>query len=268
MPFESNIDFKTVLGDTDPAATVPRGFASGYVPRDFKTDPVGLRVAGFRGRKYPQGDWDELADLQEKNKTSPYHTHKNRVGIMSQGMLPYCWCYGPVAGVATQYAKTGIEPVPDLNAAAPAFQITGFRLRGSWASEAVEAIQRYGIPTFKTWPKHSRDRTLPADPRVKKDSFRHNLIEFRDLGEQPYELMMSCLLDPVDPAPCTFGSASWGHLVLALQAVKVKGQWGVLFANSWGTNWGRDGGYGIRLGGRARPDESIRIGKIKPRSEK
>ena len=43
------------------------------------------------------------------------------------------------------------------------------------------------------------------------------------------------------------------------------GEWGVVFANSWGKDWGDDG-YSVLLGDKAVPYEAIRIGSVKPRS--
>jgi len=54
-------------------------------------------------------------------------------------------------------------------------------------------------------------------------------------------------------------------LVILLKAVRYDGQWGVVFANSWGKDWGEDG-YGVLLGDKAVPYEAIRIGSVKPRS--
>jgi len=39
----------------------------------------------------------------------------------------------------------------------------------------------------------------------------------------------------------------------------------VVFANSWGKDWGEKG-YGVLLGDKAVPYEAIRIGSVKPRS--
>ena len=95
---------------------------------------------------------------------------------------------------------------------------------------------------------------------------RHGVVGFEDLGES-FDQMMSALLCPIMARPCTLGVMWWGHLVCATKAVKVDGQYGVVIANSWGPTWG-DQGYSVLLGSKARPDESIVVNAIKPRSEK
>ena len=264
MAFESNIVMRTVYGHTDAQPVAPKGYGSGFVANNGDKP---LSSAEYRGKVYPRKDWDELARLQELNHTSPLHAHKGRVGIMNQRSTNYCWCFGTVAGVATQYAKTGITPVPKFSAASTACQIKNFANEGGWGDEAVAGIREYGIATLDTWPNVSFDRSLPKSPKVRADSFLHNVVDFSDLGRDCFDVMISSLLDPISPAPCTGGYSWWGHLVLCLQAVKVDGDWGVVIANSWGTNWGNDGGYGILLGSKARPTESIRISSVKPRSE-
>ena len=264
MAFESNIKMRSLYGATDAVPLPPEGYGSGFVQRG---EYDSMKSPPYRGEIYPRKDWEELARLQELNHTSPLHSHKGRVGIMNQRSTNFCWCFGTVAGVATQYAKTGITPVPKFSAASTACQIKNFRNEGGWADEAVAGIQESGIATLDTWPNVSFNRSLPDNDKVKADSFLHNIVDFSDLGRSPFNVMISSLLDPVSPAPCTGGDNWWGHLVLCLQAVKVGGEWGVVIANSWGTSWGSDGGYGVLLGDRAMPTESIRIGSVKPRSE-
>jgi len=260
--FESSVNFKTIISDNDPNRLDGRG---GFV-NPPKSDPFESSAPAYRGTLYPESDWEELAALQEKNQSSPYHVHKDHVAIMNQKSTNYCWCFGSVAGVANRYAATGIEPVPVFSPASTACQIKSFRNEGGWGREACAGIQEFGIATTATWPNVSFDRSLPNNPKVRADSFRHNIVEFGDLGRYNFEAVMSCLLDPINPSPCTGGFSHWGHLVLLLQAVKVNGQWGVLFANSWGSSWGDDG-YGVLLGDKANPTEAIRIGAIKPIGE-
>ena len=138
--FQSNNDIKSVFGDTDAIAPAPAGYGSGYIQR-----PVGAPVfsSAFSGEIYPRKDWDELAAMQEKNKTSPYDVRKGRVAILNQKSTNYCWAYGVVGAIATVYAKTGISD-PTLSATSVAAQAKDFQNVGGWGENAVEQIQKTG----------------------------------------------------------------------------------------------------------------------------
>ena len=259
MPFESTLPVKTVYSTTDVIAPPPFGRGSGFV-MDSGDD---LSAPQFEGKIFPRDTWDDLAIIQETNGTSPYDFHKNGVNIYDQKSTNYCWCFGVCAGVATQYSKSGIS-IPDLSPASTACQIKDFNNVGGWGKTAVAGIQKYGIATTDTWPNVSFDRSLPANHDVIADSRQHGIAEFENLGSD-FDAMISSLLDPVNPAPCSVGFSWWGHLVVALKAVKVDNSWGIIIANSWGPNWS-DKGYGVLLGSKARADEAIRIGRVKPRS--
>ncbi len=262
--FESNID-KRLIVDPDRLAKEARSFGTGYEDRDFDQEPAGLNLPLYGGKVYDRKDWPELMAMQDKNQSSPLDWHLDGVKIYDQRNTNFCWCFGTVAGVATQYAKTGIE-VPEFSPASTACLVKKFQNVGGWGSQACNGIQKHGIATLGTWPNVSFDRGLPLKSEVKDDMHKHDLIEFEDLGVNNFDAAMSVLLDPLHAAPVTGGFTWWGHLVILLKAVRVNGEWGVVFANSWGTDWGPAEGYGILLGDKAIPYESIRIGSVKPRS--
>lgn len=240
---------------------------SGYVPRDYTKDPVGFSIPEFTGKVYPRSEWDELIDLQEKNQSSPWHWHVQNCEIKSQARTNFCWCFGTVSGVETRYAMTGINP-PNLSPTSTACLIKDFKNQGGWGTEACRGIQKYGIAEHRHWPTNSFDRTLPVRHDVRSNMHMHDLIDFEDLGYNRFDAVMSALLDPHDPSPVTGGfmySFSGPHLVLLLRAVKVGGEYGVVFANSWGKGWGVEG-YGVLVGKDAIPQEAVRIGSVKPRS--
>ena len=213
---------------------------------------------------FDRSEWPELMEMQDKNHSSPLDWHKDCVNIMDQQRTNFCWCFGTCAGIATQYAKTGITP-PEFSPASTACMIKNFANEGGWGSQACNGVQKYGIATTDTWPNVSFNRALPNQPKVREDMHLHDLHEFEDLGQNNFDAVVSVLLDPNHAAPVTGGFTWWGHLVILLKAVRYDGQWGVVFANSWGTDWG-DEGYGVLLGDKAVPYEAIRIGSVKPRS--
>lgn len=263
MTYESRKDITHVTTRSE-ALSGRRAFGTGYQARDFEADPVGRLIPAFGGKVFDRSEWPELMEMQDKNHSSPLDWHMNSVGIMDQRQTNFCWCFGTCAGVATQYAKTGVE-VPEFSPASTACMIKDFRNEGGWGSQACNGIQKYGIATTETWPNVSFNRQLPSMSHVREDMHQHDLIEFEDLGVNNFDAAMSVLLDPLHPAPVTGGFTWWGHLVILLKAVRYDGEWGVVFANSWGKDWGENG-YSVLLGDKAVPYESIRIGSVKPRS--
>ena len=171
-----------------------------------------------------------------------------------------------MTGVETQYVAAGM-PQLNFSPTSTALLTNGYKNEGGWGFDALRGVQQYGIADYDHWPNVSFSRDHYSKESVKSNMKRHNVIGFNDLGRYNFDAVMSALLCPIDPRPVTGGFSHWGHLVILLQAVKVSGKWGVLFANSWGSDWGESGGYGILLGDKAIPTEALSIGRIKPRSE-
>jgi len=259
MSFESNIGrlANNVLFDfPETPSDQTTGFRAG--------ESLVLRSVGTTGPIYPRSDWPELMAMQEKHRTSPFHVHADYgVPIMTQKQTNFCWMFGPVAGVMNRYANMdGVAPL--LSPAAPACQGKDFANEGGWGEEAIRYIRKYGVPTQEAWPNCSFDRDLPSSEAVIDSSAKHNVIQYEMLGAYDFDAVMSALLCPYNSSPVTLGYSHWGHLVLGLQGVRYNGQWGIVFANSWDTDWGEEG-YGVMLGERANPTEAVVIKTIKPR---
>ena len=223
-----------------------------------------MRSRGDKGPLYDRKDWPELMALQEKHRTSPYHVHKDyNVPILTQESTNYCWMFGVVGGIMNRYAMMdGVAPV--LSPAGPACQGKNWENKGGWGEEAVGYIQKFGIPTQDAWPNCSFNKDLPKRPSVKRSSEKHGIVQFEVLANYDFDATMSALLCPYNSSPASVGFSWWGHLVLALQAVRYNGEWGYIFANSWDKDWGEEG-YGVLLGKKANPTEAIVIKSIKPR---
>jgi hypothetical protein len=134
------------------------------------------------GECFDRSEWPELMEMQDKNHSSPLDWHKDCVNIMDQQRTNFCWCFGTCAGIATQYAKTGITP-PEFSPASTACMIKNFANEGGWGSQACNGVQKYGIATTDTWPNVSFNRALPNQPKVREDMHLHDLHEFEDLGQ-------------------------------------------------------------------------------------
>ena len=242
------------------------GNTGGYVPRNFEDEPLGSLLPKYTGKTYSKDDLRELSAMHEKNESSPLYWHRDTVKIKNQKSTNFCWMFGTVAGVETQYGKQGHRDL-GLSPASTACMTLNFQNNGGWGSWACEGINEYGIATYDKWPNVSFDRSLPNRWDVKANMEQHDLHDFEDLGKYNFMSVASALLDEHDPAPCTGGFTWWGHLVLLLHVGFDKNNEPYLvFANSWGTDWGTNG-YGVLTEDKMNPYESIRIGNVKPRSK-
>lgn len=241
---------------------------TGYEPRDYEQFPEGFAYSMYSGEIYPRSDWKELIELQKSNETRPLDVHKyNKVPVLNQGRYGYCWMYGCVNAVLNRYAAQGIDPVPDLNAHATAAMRKRYQNRGGFGVEAAEAIQKYGIPEYSVWPEFSNNRSLENDPDVRASCDKHKLVTFEELPrEDIFDIVVSSIISPTDPSPCTLAYSHWRHLVCGLE-VRYRGsgrsvEWGLGFVNSWGSKWG-DGGFGVLWGSKAVPFESVSVRSVK-----
>lgn len=243
----------------------------GYIPRDYTAYPEFCAHPEYSGKVYPRSDWVELLELQKKNESSPYHVHKqNKIPILNQGRYGYCWMYGTVACILNRYATQGIDPVPNLNAHAPAAMGKNYRNKGGFGIESTRYIEKYGIPEMDVWPEFSNNKSLAKSSKVKKSCERHKLVTFEELPKNNFDAVVSALLDPVDPCPVTLAYNWWRHLICGLIPVyRGSGrsrEWGLQFVNSWGLKYG-DQGFGKVWGKKAVPFESIAVRSVKVRSE-
>jgi len=261
MSFESNLG-RLANNIITRVPETPKGLSRG-----FSGGKPYYSKSGVLGARYDRKDWPELMALQERDRTSPYHVHKDfDVPVLNQRKTNYCWCFGLVAGVMNRYAKMdGVAPL--LSPAGPACQGKDFANEGGWGVEAVRYCNRYGIPTQDAWPNCSFNRELPDNPEVIESSKLHDVVEYERLDSYDFDGAMSALLDPLNSSPVTLGLSWWGHLVLGLQGIRYGGQWGIVIVNSWDYTWG-EGGYGVLLGDRANPTEALVIKSIKPRRVK
>ena len=241
----------------------------GYEPRDYVAHPEFSAFPEYSGHRYPRSQWKELIDLANANQTMPYHWHKKYQKIQSQGRTNYCWMYGTVAAVSNRYAMQGIDSL-DLCAFATAYAGKRGANRGGYGIEACRYIQEYGIPTKDVFPEFKKDMSLWARSDVIRSANQHKLVSFDEFGRNDIEGVISAILDPVDPRPCTIALSWWRHLVAAVGVAEKNGDFGLIIANSHGTRYsagGLGGGYGILWGRKAVPFESVSVSAVKVRTE-
>ena len=243
----------------------------GYESRDWSLHPQFSAHREYSGTIYPRKDWVELIELQKKNRSSPMVIHKgNKIPVGNQSAFPFCWCWATIACVSNRYAAQGIDPVPPLNPHATACMGKRYRRQGGFGVEATQYIQQYGIPTLDVWPAYSMDRSLEKDPEVIESCKKHKLVTFQEMPRNSFDAVMSALIDPVDPSPCTLAFSWWRHMVAGLQGLyRGSGrniEWGFGFVNSWGAKWGNKG-FGTVWNSKAKPFESVAVRAVKATQE-
>lgn len=240
----------------DPSSPFNGGFESDKVVQGF--------ASPFSRSIIPRSEWDDHIARQESEKSSPDHWRlAGGVPVLDQNGYGYCWCYGTVGAIMTCYAQTGMK-APHLSAMGPAWQGKRGKNEGGWAGEALEYIEKFGIPELLVWPEHD-NRVNPNDEAVKRSAAMHEHTEIEELPRNNFDALMSCLLDPERPRASTIGLNWWGHLIYATKAVKIStGKYGVKIVNSWKPSWGQDG-CSVLAENKAIAFEQIAIVSVKPR---
>lgn len=238
----------------------------GYEKRDYKAFPSFCEYPEWSSGYLPRSEWKERIDYLNSIKSQPVHWHKKRCKIKNQLASNYCWAFGTVSAVETAYAMSGIEGL-ELNAHAVAYRGKKGRNRGGFGLECCKLIQEAGIPETRHLPEFTKALTWNSE--IKKEAAKHRLYEFEELPrENSFEAVVSALIGK-KPSPTTVAFSWWRHLVVALGVIATKrNHYGLIIANSWGTNWslgGETSGYGIIWDrqNRADPFEAIAIKSVK-----
>lgn len=239
------------------------GAEYGLEIRDYDKDPLGSQIPVCDLPTVPHGEWRERIEYHKENKLRPLDFHK-QVPVLNQASLRFCWCFAPVAGVMNRLAYQGIDPVPELSAAAIASQYKKGRNVGGTVAQGVEACLG-GIPSVDYWPNDKLKET--GFDKSTSDAKFNSLATFTELGGNQLDRVISVLLGD-DPRPVAIALPWWRHAVLALAVdYSVVGRnYGLVYANSYGPQWEK-GGYGTLWGKKAIGHENIVIETAAPRSE-
>lgn len=248
----------------------PQSWTYGYIPRDYEEVPEFSAFNEFSGDNIPRSQWSELIDHHNEHQSMPVHWHKKYLNIESQGSWGYCWMYGTVACVANRYAMQGVGN-PNLCAWASAYRGKSGRNVGGYGVEACRYIQDFGIPSQDVFPEFTKNMNLWKSKEVIESADKHKLVDFEEFGRSGiFDSVVSAILNPDDPSPCTLAFTWWGHLVAGVGVAKKGNDFGLIIANSWGTQYnagGESNGYGILWGNKAVPFEAVRVRKVKARDE-
>jgi hypothetical protein len=255
---------KEFVGSNDSMPAAPRGYARGF-------DIEKPRKSGFgeySGPVYPRSDWKELMNLQEVNQSSPWH-HWTAAGckIKDQKRTSLCWSFGSTGATEARFAQQmGVAPV--LSVASVAMPINDFNVdEGGWGEYHFDYVAQHGQATTDTWPELSTDRSLMKNVDVRNDRFQHDVPCFSEFDWKDLDAMVSALLDPNDPTPCTVGFDWMGHLMWAGRATLTDNEITLWIINSWG-NWNGNGQVKFVGEEKCRAAEAISICGVKPISKR
>ncbi len=239
----------------------------GYIDRDFSTNPLGSVLPICEAPVHSRDRWKDLMALQEERKSSPFDFHQmNKVPILNQASLKYCWAFCITAGCMNRLAFSGInDPLPTLSATSLAAPIKNFRNVGGYVLEAAVAAKN-GIAESSVWPENRMRRSLSSDGSVRRSREMNTLSSFSELPSRDVDALVSVLIDEVNARPVAIALPWWRHAVLALRARFEGNRIAIDFANSYGPNWG-DNGFGTLYEGKAEAHEQIVIENMEARSE-
>lgn len=222
----------------------PGGVMRGY--DGMMAGPAGLCCPMSSDEIVPRSEWPELIRAKDANEDSPSHwARKMGVKILDQKSYGYCWMYGLVGAMQNAYAMTG-GYTPHLNAFYPAYLGKNGRNQGGWAGEAIEYVERYGVPHWGVFPDQPTNRSAFDRREVKASAELHKAVKFRELPRQNVDALVTALL--VRKRVVTIGLMWWGHLVYVTDVHQdERGRFLVEAANSWGLQYGNQGRFMLTL---------------------
>ncbi len=156
--------------------------ATGYVPRDYASHPVGSGPHEF--------EWDEskfpLMTLKEACEKSaddiakgldPLSVAMNRNAMPTyQNGHPLCWAHALTMADKINRAKNG-QPIDRTSATALGLMTTGGRVRGGNCFEAMPTANTIGIPSVDQWAEN--DTSMRNDtPAMRADAKLRRIVEW------------------------------------------------------------------------------------------
>lgn len=228
----------------------------GLIPRDYTAQPYGSvpYAVSLPLPTIPRDEWTERIEAGERTKSRiPDLCDAAGLKVKNQEQTNYCWINAPVHCLEVLRVVQGEEYV-ELSPASCGAKIKGFRNVGGWGTEGVEFLTKSGAVPCSLWPANAIDRRYDT-PEANSEREKYQVDEWWECRPRDFDELATCLLLNV---PVAIGLSFWGHEVTAVALVKLDGrdQYGVMFDNSWGENWG-DKGRGVLTGSKMIPDDAI-----------
>lgn len=262
MAFLSDLRGSKIIDDGNFRSLVGDGFVGGeqmgrgYVERDYDANPFGSYAPTFESSQLiPRSEWRDRIEQMERTKSTLTDIHAHyRVPVTNQKRTNYCWIYGVAGAIMTARAVAGLKTV-HLSAGATGAKIKNYANVGGWGGQAIEGIQKWGLPTIQHWPEGVIDRRFDT-PEMRAESELYKHIKFLELPGRSFDALVSQLLRRI---PTSMALMWWGHLVFGLRPVVIgNNAFGVEIMNSWGSGW-ENNGKQILAESRATPHEAISV---------
>jgi hypothetical protein len=222
-------------------------FGRGWQPRPAEEDPS---LFGFcTPLSIPpidRSEWDErIKDLQQQKNRLTDLADMLVIPIRSQMRTNYCWMWAVIRAFDLLRAQQGFEHVP-LSPASCAAPITNYANArgnpagvGGWSTRGLKYLAEVGAAPVSLWSDTAIDRSLDT-PAVRAIRSQYRCREWWDLKGNNFDQMATVLLTGKPVA----GGLMWmGHAMCAVDLVKLdgRGRYGVVWDNSYGPNWGKNG---------------------------
>lgn len=201
---------------------LPPGYKLGCLPRRSRfgeiCDPFAEKIEVIS-----QDRWSELLKKISLRPKVPV--------ILDQESDGSCACESSTGSALVVRVVYGL-PFVMLNPLFVYNTTSGGHDSGSNIDDNLAFIRKYGIAPESVWPRSKGFRATPS-AEAKREALKYRIHEFYDIAT--WEEFGSALLFGF---PVVFGYS--GHSVLA---VALKDENTLVYANSWGANWG-DSGFG------------------------
>ena len=253
------------VGSSDTMPAAPRGYGKGFLTTG---KPRQTGFSQYSGKNFPKSDWRELMRLQSVNESSPWHHWTKAKGkVKNQKNSSLCWSFGSTGATEARYAQQ-MGTCPTLSAASVAGPINKYNKdRGGWGEYHFDFVAEHGQATVDTWPELSMDKNLWGNEEAKEDRFRFDVPCYEEFEWKDLDSLVSALLDPIDPSPCTVGYDWWGHLIWAGRATYTDNKITLWCINSWGSSWNGNGQVKLVGEDKCRAAEAIRVCGVQPISK-